>query len=135
MRASVLGMIGVALATLGLASCSSTGGATPINASAQQLGPISVAFVNTGGVTGPAQIVMANGEVLNGSFSNAVLGGGLLTLPIGFVADSLNIGDGPVQIVASGPHTTIVCRGERTLGGNGHGKCQNQAGALWAVSW
>lgn len=125
------------LATMasGLWGCSSTGGAVPLNASAQQLGPISVTFVNTNGAGGPAQIVMANGEVLNGSFSNGALGGGLLALPAGFVDGALDLGDGTVQIVASGPHTKIVCRGVRTLAGNGNGKCRNAAGALWAVNW
>ena len=126
----------LAMAGVGLLGCSSTGGAVPLNASARQLGPIRVAFVNANGVSGPAQIVMANGEVLNGSYANGGLtSGGLLTLPAGFVADTLDLGDGPVQIVASGPHTRIVCRGTGAIAGSGSGKCRNAAGAVWAVSW
>ena len=58
-----------ALAAAELLGCSSTGGATaPLNAAAQQRGPISFAFVNTGLGNGPVQIVMADGEVLNGTY-------------------------------------------------------------------
>ncbi len=132
--------VGTATALIALGAlwgCSSTGGATqPLNPAAQRLGPIAIAFVNTGLGSGPVQITMADGEVLNGSYRNSTLSGGDLSpLPSFPVASDLLIGDGPVQFVANGPKTTIYCRGHRTLGGNGNGQCQTASGALWSISW
>jgi hypothetical protein len=45
------------------------------------------------------------------------------------------LGDGPVQFVANGPKTQMLCRGVSSPFGHGNGRCETYDGALWAVSW
>ena len=123
----------------GLSACSRTVGATqPLNPAAQRLGPIAIAIVNTGFGpeigNGPVQIFMADGEVLNSSYWDGALSDAspLPSFPVG---SNLQVGDGLVQFVASGPKTTIYCRAHRTLSGNGNGQCRTANGALWSISW
>jgi hypothetical protein len=50
-------------------------------------------------------------------------------------ASAIVISDGPVQFVATGPKTQLLCRGTSTPMGHGSGQCQTYDGAVWAVSW
>ena len=106
-----------------------------LNPAAKQLGPLKAEFVRTGTGSGPVTITMADGEVLKGQYRVAFGGGEAFAFSGGRTATVLVITDGPVQFVATGPKTQLLCRGTSTPAGHGSGQCQNYEGAIWAISW
>jgi hypothetical protein len=132
----ILARIGLVSAGISiLAACTDTADTFPLNDAAKKLGPINASFVRTGTGSGPVTITMADGEVLKGTYRVAFGGAS----EFGFSGDktqsALIITDGPVQFVATGPKTQILCRGVSSTLGHGQGQCQTYDGALWAVSW
>lgn len=127
--------IRAALAALLLTRCTDTADTFPLNDAAKRLGSLKAEFVRTGTGQGPVTITIADGEVLKGHYRVAFGG----TQGFGFsgsqTASALVITDGPVQFVASGPKTQILCRGTSSTFGHGNGECQTYDGALWSVSW
>jgi hypothetical protein len=126
----------LSVALLALSACSTdTADVFPMNAAAKQLGPVRASFVRTGTGRGPVTITMGDGEVLTGEYRVA------FSSPVGMAfagthsASALVIGDGPVQFVATGPNTQMLCRGSNTTMGHGSGQCQTYEGAVWAISW
>lgn len=118
-----------------LASCTDTADVFPMNAAAQRLGPVRATFVRTGTGRGPVTITMADGEVLTGEYRVA-FGSSVGTAIAGpWSASAIVITDGPVQFVATGPKTQMLCRGASTPMGHGNGQCQTFDGAVWAISW
>ena len=130
MRAVALGLL-----LLALASCTDTADTFPLNAQAKNLGPLKVSFVRTGIGEGPITITMADGEVLKGTYRVAFGGAMVVGSAGGQPANFEALGDGPVQFVANGPKTQMLCRGVSSPFGHGSGRCQTYDGALWAISW
>ncbi len=129
-----LAALGVLLTTL-LGGCSDKADTFPMNAAARDLGLMKVSFVRTGIGRGPVTITMADGEVLNGEYRVA-FGGASATAAFGpWTGSAVVISDGPVQFVATGPRTQVLCRGTSSPFGHGTGQCQTFDGAIWAVSW
>jgi hypothetical protein len=119
-----------------LGACSTdTADVFPMNAAAKQLGPVRASFVRTGTGRGPVTITMGNGEVLTGEYRVAFSSSVAMAFAGTHSASALVIGDGPVQFVATGPNTQMLCRGSNTTMGHGSGQCQTFEGALWAISW
>lgn len=131
-----LGRIGITLAACcGFAACTDTADTFPLNDAAKRLGPVQVLFERTGIGSGPVTITMADGEELKGRYRVAFGGGQAFAFSGGQTASTLVITDGPVQFVATGPKTQMLCRGTSSTMGHGNGQCQTYEGALWAVSW
>jgi hypothetical protein len=128
MRGPQVTMALAALLVVGLDGCSSTGGTVAMNSAAHQKGPIKVALVKMGPGVGVVQMTMADGEVLNGQYSQSLSPD---------AADGLLLGmtEAPVRFWASGPRTTLTCQGRRMLAGSGTAQCQSQHGAVWTVNW
>ena len=118
-----------------LVSCSDTADVFPMNEAAHRLGPVRVSFVRTGIGRGPITITMADGEVLTGEYRVAFGTDVGMAFSGTRSASALFIKNGPVQFVASGPKTQMLCRGNSTPMGHGNGECQTYEGALWAISW
>jgi hypothetical protein len=118
-----------------LAACSDTADTFPMNDAAKHLGHLKVSFVRMGVGRGPVTITMADGEVLTGEYRVAFSGSMGMAFSGRNSASAIVIGDGPVQFVASGPKTEILCRGTSTPMGHGNGECQTYDGAVWTVSW
>lgn len=118
-----------------ISGCMDTADTFPLNAGAKKSGPPKIEFARTGLGSGPVTITMADGEVLEGKYRVA------FGMTEGFAfsgahsATALVIGDGPVQFVARGPKTEMLCRGTSSIAGHGSGQCQTAEGAVWAVSW
>lgn len=126
----------VALAALaGLGGCADTADTFPLNAAAKQIGVLKINFERTGVARGPITITMPDGEILKGEYRVAFGGGAGMAFSGANSATALVITDGPVQFVASGPKTQILCRGTSSAMGHGNGQCQTYEGAVWAVSW
>lgn len=126
------------LALLILSGCGGsidTADTFPMNAEAQRLGPIRASFVRTGSGRGPVTIIMADGEVLTGEYRVAFGTSVGMTFSGLRSASAIIINDGPMQFVATGPKTQILCRGTSSTIGHGSGQCQTYDGALWAISW
>ena len=132
----------LAVVLMSMSGCASTDTADtfPMNAAAQQRGPVNMSFVRTGTGRGPVTITMADGEVLAGEYRVAF--GSSIGTAFGNSARSgawsgsaLVIGDGPVQFVARGSKTQMLCRGTSSTMGHGNGQCQTYDGAVWAISW
>jgi hypothetical protein len=123
---------------LGSAGCTArtdTADVFPMNAAAQRLGPVQASFVRTGTGRGPVTFTMAGGEVITGEYRVA-FGGSVGTAVSGaWSASAIVIRDGPVQFVARGPKTQMLCRGTSNPMGHGNGECQTYEGAVWALSW
>jgi hypothetical protein len=118
-----------------LSGCTDTADTFPMNAAAQRLGPVKASFVRTGVGRGPVTITMADGEVLKGEYRVA-FGSSVETAFAGTKsASAIVISDGPVQFVATGPKTQMLCRGTSSTMGHGSGQCQMFDGAIWAISW
>jgi hypothetical protein len=130
-----IGKAFVVLAVLFLASCTDTADTFPLNAAAKQLGPVKVSFVRTGVGSGPVTITMADGEMLTGRYRVAFGSAQGFAFSGTRSASALVITDGPVQFVANGPKTQMLCRGDSSTMGHGSGQCQTYDGAVWAVSW
>ena len=128
-----LAMLIVSLLTLG--ACSDTADVFPLNPVAQHLGPVKASFVRTGVGRGPITITMADGEELKGEYRVASAAQSEWHFPELIQVPLLIIGDGPVQFVATGPRTQMLCRGTSSTMGHGNGECQTYEGALWAISW
>lgn len=118
-----------------LSACTDTADTFPMNAAAQRLGPIAVSFVRAGIGRGPITITMADGEVLNGEYRVAFGSSTSMAFSGARSASALVITDGPVQFVATGPKTQMLCRGTSSTMGHGNGQCQTFDGAVWAISW
>jgi len=118
-----------------LVSCSDTADVFPLNEAAHRLGPVQASFVRTGVGRGPITITMADGEVLTGEYRVAFGSDVGIAFSGTRSASALIIEDGPVQFVASGPKTQMLCRGTSSPMGHGNGECQTYEGALWAISW
>jgi hypothetical protein len=125
----------IATGVCALAACTDTADIFPMNDAGEHLGPIRASFVRTGIGSGPVTITMADGEVLEGRYRVAFGGGEAFGFSGGQSASALVITDGPVQFVATGPKTQILCRGSSSTMGHGSGQCQTYEGAVWAVSW
>jgi hypothetical protein len=119
----------------GLPGCTDSADTFPLNDAAKNRGRIQVSFVRTGVGRGPVTITMADGEVLTGEYRVAFGGAAAMAFSAPASASALVIQDGPVQFVANGPKTEILCRGTSTPMGHGNGQCQTFEGAVWAVSW
>lgn len=118
-----------------LGSCSDSADVFPMNAAAKSYGPIKASFVRTGTGQGPVTITMADGEVLTGEYRVAFGSSVEFAFSGTHSASAIVIGDGPVQFVATGPKTQILCRGTSSTMGHGNGECQTYEGAVWAISW
>ena len=118
-----------------LASCTVSADTFPLNDAAKRAGLIQVALVRRGLANGPVTITMADGEVLKGTYRIAFGGGTAIGLSGDQVTTSTIITAGPVQFVAAGPKTKMLCRGTMSPSWHGSGQCQNYDGAVWAVSW
>jgi hypothetical protein len=129
----------VPLATLAAAlisgACTDTADVFPLNAAAHDLGPVKVSFARTGVGRGPVTITMADGEELKGEYRVAFGGAAGMTFSGTRSSTALLISDGPVQFVATGPKTQMLCRGTSSTMGHGNGECQTYDGALWTMSW
>jgi hypothetical protein len=124
---------------MALSGCTDTADVFPMNAAAKQFGPVNLSFVRTGVGKGPVTITMADGEVLTGQYRVAF--GSSYGTAFGSSArgawsgSALVISDGPVQFVARGSKTEMLCRGTSSTMGHGNGQCQTFDGAVWAISW
>lgn len=118
-----------------LAACMDTADTFPLNPAARQIGTPKISFQRTGVGHGPVTITMPDGEVLTGEYRVAFGGGEAFTFAGAQTASTLLITNGPVQFVATGPKTQILCRGTSSPMGHGNGQCQTADGAVWAVSW
>ena len=118
-----------------LASCSDSADVFPLNPAAKQLGPIKATFERTGVGRGPVTVTMADGEILTGEYRVAFGASEAFAFSGTHMASAIVIGNGPVQFVATGPKTQILCRGASSTMGHGSGQCQTFDGAVWAISW
>jgi hypothetical protein len=126
----------IVLASLiALGGCTDTADVFPMNAAAKDLGPVKVTFVRTGTGRGPVSITMSDGEVLTGEYRVAFGSSVGMAFSGTSSASAIVIGDGPVQFVATGPKTQMLCRGTSTPMGHGNGQCQTYDGAVWTMSW
>ena len=120
---------------IGLAGCADTADTFALNDAAKRLGPVHVSFARTGIGRGPVTITMTDGEVLTGEYRVAFGSSEAFAFSGAHSASAIVISDGPVQFVATGPKTQMLCRGTSTPMGHGSGQCQTYDGAIWAVSW
>jgi hypothetical protein len=120
---------------LAAAGCTDTADVFSKNAAAKRLGPIKASFERTGLGRGPVTITMADGEVLTGEYRVAFGSSVGMAFSGGQSASAIIITDGPVQFVATGPKTQILCRGTSSTMGHGSGECQTFDGAVWVISW
>ena len=127
-------LLGISTCLL-LSSCTDHADTFALNDGAKKLGPLRAEFVRTGTGSGPVTITMADGEVLKGEYRVAFGGSEAFAFSGGQTGTAIVITDGPVQFVATGPKTQLLCRGKSTVGGHGNGQCQNYEGAIWAISW
>jgi hypothetical protein len=118
-----------------LGGCTDSVDTFPLNAAAKELGPVKATFVRTGVGRGPVTITMADGEVLTGEYRVAFGSAEGFAFSGSRSASALVITDGPVQFVATGPKTQLLCRGTSSTMGHGNGQCQTYDGAVWAISW
>jgi hypothetical protein len=118
-----------------LAACTDSADVFPLNAAAHQLGPVKASFVRTGVGRGPITMTMADGEELRGEYRVAFSSAVGMAFSGAQSSSALIISDGPVQFVATGPKTQMLCRGTSSTMGHGNGQCQTYEGALWAISW
>jgi hypothetical protein len=118
-----------------IGGCTDTADMFPLNATAQHLGPVKASFVRTGIGRGPITITMADGEDLKGEYRVAFANSVGMAFSGTRSSSALLISDGPVQFVATGPKTQMLCRGTSSTMGHGNGECQTYDGALWAISW
>jgi hypothetical protein len=124
----------VALAVV-LVGCTDTADFFPLNGAAQHLGPVKASFVRTGAGRGPITMTMADGEELKGEYRVAFSSSVGMAFSGTRSSSALIISDGPVQFVATGPKTQMLCRGTSSTMGHGNGECQTYDGALWAINW
>jgi hypothetical protein len=128
-------LLPAALAAALLTGCTDTADFFPMNDAAQRLGPVQASFIRTGVGRGPITITMADGEALSGEYRVA-FGSSVGTAFSGAGSGSaIVIRDGPVQFVARGAKTQMLCRGTSSPMGHGNGECQTYDGAVWAMSW
>lgn len=118
-----------------LCGCTDTADVFPLNDAAHRLGPVKAEFGRTGIGRGPVTIWMADGEVLHGEYRVAFGTSQGFAFSGSHAASALAISDGPMQFVARGPKTEMLCRGGSNTAGHGTGQCQTYDGALWAISW
>ena len=107
----------------------------PLNDAARRLGPIHATYERTGVGQGPVTITMADGEILKGHYHVAFGSDEAFGFADGQAASAVAITGGPVEFVATGPKTEILCRGSSSTMGHGQGECQNEDGAVWAIGW
>ena len=125
----------ILMSLMAMVGCTDTADVFPMNAAAQRLGAVKATFLRTGTGRGPVTITMADGEVLTGEYRVA-FGSSVGTALAGpWSSSAIVISDGPVQFVATGPKTQMLCRGSSAPMGHGNGQCQTFDGAVWAISW
>lgn len=134
-RVGLFKLLTVSTLAFTLFGCADSADTFPLNDAAKRLGPVKVAFDRTGFGRGPVTITMADGEVLTGEYRVAFGTSTAFAFSGTHSASALVIGDGPVQFVATGPKTQVLCRGTSSTMGHGNGQCQTYDGAVWAVSW
>jgi hypothetical protein len=122
-------------ALMALCGCATTADVFPKNEAAKRLGPVKATFERTGTGQGPVTITMGDGEVLTGEYRVAFGTSVGMAFSGTQSASALVITDGPVQFVATGPKTQILCRGTSSTMGHGNGECQTYDGAVWVISW
>jgi hypothetical protein len=125
----------VLVSLIALGGCTDTADVFPLNAAAHHAGPVKASFVRTGVGRGPITITMADGEELKGEYRVAFRSASAMAFSGTRSSSALVISDGPVQFVATGPKTQMLCRGTSSTMGHGNGECQTYDGALWAISW
>jgi hypothetical protein len=123
------------LFAIATSACTDAADVFSMNAAAHARGRLKVSFVRTGVGRGPVTITMADGEILTGEYRVAFGGSYVMAFSGALSASAIVIADGPVQFVARGPRTEVLCRGTSTPAGHGNGECQTFDGAVWAVSW
>jgi hypothetical protein len=134
LHAVIRGAVGFA-ALMALCGCADTADVFPKNEAAHRLGPVKISFDRTGIGRGPVTITMADGEVLTGEYRVAFGTSVGMAFSGAQSASALIITDRPVQFVATGPKTQMLCRGTSTTMGHGNGECQTYDGAVWVISW
>ena len=119
-------------ALLAVTGCTDTADLFPMNEQAQQAGVPHVEF-RRGLPHGPIKVTMPDGEVLTGSFQVAQQGAFVTAFGQGGSATAFaSSGGGNFYAAASGPRTTLVCRGNVSFG-HGGGECRTQAGAVYQI--
>ncbi len=111
-RVKLACLAAAALTLVTLSGCTDTVDTFPLNTAARQLGPLKATFVRTGIGRGPVTLTMADGEVLTGQYRVAFGSSQGFAFSGAQSASALVITDGPVQFVANGPKTQILCRGQ-----------------------
>jgi hypothetical protein len=117
-----------------LCGCTDTADVFPANDAAHSRGSMKVSFVRTGTGRGPVTFTMADGEVLTGEYRVAFGSSVGMAFAGPYSATALVITDGPIQFVATGPRTQLLCRGTSSTMGHGNGQCQTYEGAIWNLS-
>ena len=121
-----------AVLTLALLGCTDTADLFPMNPAAQAIGVPHVEF-RRGLPHGPIKVTMPDGEVLTGSFQVAQQGAIVSAFGTGGSATAFaSSGGGNFYAAASGPKTTMTCRGNVSFG-HGGGECRTQDGAAYQV--
>ena len=124
----------IVASVLTLCGCTVAATMTPMNEAAQALGAPQVQF-QKGLSTGSVKIVMPDGEVLTGSFSVATGGGFATAFGAGGSASAVGVSAGGNFFAsATGPHQSIVCRGNVSFG-HGGGTCRTVQGAEYQVQF
>lgn len=112
--------------------CTDTADMFPMNEQAQAMGTPHVEF-RRGLPHGPVTVTMPTGEVLTGSFQVAIGGGTVTAFGAGGSATAVGVSaGGNFFAAASGPKTSLVCRGNVSFG-HGGGECRTQNGALYQI--
>ena len=115
-----------------MTACTDTAALFPMNEQAQALGVPRLEF-RRGLPHGPVKVTMPSGEVLVGSFQVAVEGAFATAYGTGGSATAFGVsGGGNFFAAASGPKTTLICRGNVSFG-RGGGECRTQDGAQYQV--
>ncbi len=117
-----------------LTGCTGTAMVAPLNPEAQQLGTPVVEFTRTGFGHGPVKVTMPGGEVLVGQFQIAEDGAFVTAFNSrGFSSTAFaSSGGGNFWAMATGPKTTLACRGDVSFG-HGGGECRTPQGAAYQV--
>jgi hypothetical protein len=106
----------------------------PMNQDAQDLGVPHFEYTHGPGASS-ITVVMPSGETLTGSYRIAQGAAFATAFGTGGSASALALsGGGNFFASATGPHTTLVCQGNESLG-HGGGTCRTQAGALYQIQF
>ncbi len=124
----------IVFALLALTSCAGTATLAPLNPEAQQLGVPRLEYTKTGLGHGPVTITMPDGEVLAGEFQIAEEGAFVSAFNSRGVTSTAfaTSGGGNFFASATGPKTTLACRGNVSFG-HGGGECRTPGGAAYQI--